>query len=94
MSTRRFPDLATPAVYDRGMDDETPPDVICPGCQGLDWARDGFAVSADGPRIEARRYAPPSSGDDPWRCRTCDYALNDGDPLATALSGVREAHWE
>ena len=76
------------------MDDQTPPDVTCPNCRGLDWAHDGFAVRADGPRIDAARYAPSSADSEPWRCASCGYRLSRGEPLAAALSGVQLAHWE
>jgi hypothetical protein len=76
------------------MDPGYAPDVTCPGCQGLDWSRDGFAVRADGPRIDAARFAPSSADTEPWRCGSCGFALTDGDPLAAALTGVQEAHWE
>ena len=76
------------------MDPATPPDVTCPACRGLDWSHDGFAVRADGPRIDARRYAPSSADTEPWRCGSCGHVLTETDPLANALTGVQEAHWE
>lgn len=76
------------------MDVEPVPEVRCPGCSGLAWARDGFAVAADGPRIDAGRYAASSGTTEPWQCRDCGHQLQESDPLAGALTQLQQAHWE
>lgn len=66
------------------------PEVTCPGCSGLDWARGGFALHADGPRVDVESFEPlaPAEG---WHCRTCGHPLED-DRLAGALSRLERVH--
>lgn len=72
-----------------------PPDVTCRSCGSLDWARDGFGLRAEWPRIEVERFAPPSGAeaDEPWTCRSCGQRLDD-EAVAGALSQLALVHWE
>jgi hypothetical protein len=73
---------------------DTIPEVRCPACGRLSWERDGFAVVADGPRVDLERFAPSSSDPGPWACRACGHALEDRDPLGGALTQLQQVHWE
>jgi hypothetical protein len=67
------------------------PEVTCPACSSLDWARNGFGLRADGPRIDLGRFGPAGRTDETWHCRACGQALRDA-TLARALGRLEQMH--
>jgi hypothetical protein len=76
------------------MTSATIPRISCPECDAIDWGQDGFAVWADDVRVDLGVLRPALGADEPWTCLRCGHRLARAEPLAGALSSLREAHLE
>ena len=69
------------------------PDVRCPTCNKMEWRSEALVVADHGARIDIREE--PSGGENAgWTCGGCGFALQDGLPLASALTQLQHIHFE
>lgn len=75
------------------------PDMRCPTCRSIAWARNGFVIAQNGDGlVDRRRVAPAERPQDgspaAWSCARCGFAATVGTPLHRGLAELQVAHLE
>ena len=75
------------------------PDMRCPTCRSIAWARNGFVIAQNGEGLVDRRRVAPAErvrngGPAAWACARCGFATAIGSPLHRGLAELQVAHLE